>query len=133
MAAPRPLPLSELPSDIARLIERDGPHCVWCSRRLGLAYGDASREHVFPRSRGGKNTLANYLLACHPCNTRRRSQDPKAWARDCERRGLVVQHELVEQAIVRSRAGEGVKTSYLSRRERKERRRLRAAQEPSGA
>lgn len=108
------------------MIERDGPDCAWCSRRLGLAVGDCTREHVVPRSRGGRDLLANYLLACRACNRSRRSKDALAWLASCERRGLKAQRALVEAAVARASAGDVVIPSKLSRRAHRARRKALA-------
>jgi len=121
MAAPKPLPLEQLPADVAALIRRDGDACVWCSRRLGLEPGDATREHVIPRSQGGKDMLDNYLLACAGCNRARRSRAPLSWLAKCERRGLKAQRALVESALARAQAAGAVKPSRLSRPKRRAR------------
>lgn len=127
MAAPKPIPLHLLPDDIRALIERDGPYCVWCSRLLGLTLNDCTREHVIPRSRGGKDTLNNFLLACSGCNHQRRSESVQSWASRCERLGLKVRFDLIEAALERTERGDVVKLSKLSRRQRLERKRRQRA------
>jgi len=133
MAAPRPLALADLPPDIAALIVRDGSRCAWCSRRLGLAVDDCTREHVIPRSRGGHDVLDNYLLACRPCNRSRRSRNALIWLTSCERRGLKVQRSLVEAAVARAAAADVVTPAKLSKRAQRARRKNQIRPEASGA
>lgn len=42
--------------------QRDGYICQYCGN-----YGDTV-DHVYPYSRGGKNTWGNLVTACKPCN-----------------------------------------------------------------
>lgn len=126
MAAPAPLPVESFPADIQALFARDGSLCVWCSRQLGLRIGDCTLDHVIPKSRGGRNTLDNYLLACQRCNSTRKSKRAEAWANDCERQGLLVQREILADALRRADPLKVVAPSKLSRRARKERRKLNA-------
>ena len=53
---------------------RDQSTCQYCghifsSRELNI-------DHVYPRSRGGKNTWENLVLSCFPCNTRKADRTP---------------------------------------------------------
>lgn len=45
---------------------RDGFACVYCGSKKSL-----SIDHVFPRSKGGKDTFENTVTACKRCNTRK--------------------------------------------------------------
>ena len=47
--------------------------CVHC--RCELSWDNATTDHVVPRSKGGRNNLANLELACFRCNNRRGSRD----------------------------------------------------------
>jgi 5-methylcytosine-specific restriction endonuclease McrA len=49
-----------------RLIDRDGPYCQLCGRRLGD--GEITLDHIVPRSQGGSNAPWNLRLACYACN-----------------------------------------------------------------
>jgi 5-methylcytosine-specific restriction endonuclease McrA len=54
---------------------RDQSTCQYCghlfsSRELNI-------DHVFPRSRGGKNTWENLVLSCFACNTRKADRTPE--------------------------------------------------------
>lgn len=52
---------------IKRLAKRDGGRkCSYCKKELEVKY--CTIDHVIPRSRGGKDSFENYVIACHPCN-----------------------------------------------------------------
>lgn len=48
-----------------RLLERDGDACWFCGDAMGE---DMTIEHLVPKSKGGLNGLANYVLAHKRCN-----------------------------------------------------------------
>lgn len=54
------------------LYSRDDGICSYCERTVGLT--SATIDHVQPRSRGGKNTWMNVVLACGKCNYEKGSQ-----------------------------------------------------------
>jgi 5-methylcytosine-specific restriction endonuclease McrA len=51
--------------------------------RLKYEYGmrstDVTRDHVVPRSRGGKNVVANRAWACAGCNQAKGDMMPEEW------------------------------------------------------
>jgi len=47
--------------------------CSYCGRKLTFA--QATLDHVFPQSLGGKSVQANLVLACETCNKRKSSYD----------------------------------------------------------
>ncbi len=51
---------------------RDGYTCQYCGARPGTE--ELSIDHVLPRSRGGKTTWENCVLACMVCNSRKASR-----------------------------------------------------------
>jgi len=51
----------------ASLYERDSGKCQYCGKRISR--GDATIDHVQPRSKGGKNSWSNAVLACKSCNS----------------------------------------------------------------
>lgn len=56
---------------IRRIAFVDGWRCRFCGRVLTLDGDVRTRvtlDHWIPRSRGGRNTILNFVLACHPCN-----------------------------------------------------------------
>jgi hypothetical protein len=83
---------------LARILERDGPTCVWCGRRLeGLVR--ATTEHVVPRMKGGPSWLENEVAACRRCNGQRGHASLAGWADECERRGWAVDRERLVRAL----------------------------------
>lgn len=61
-------------SHMTRLIKRDKGLCHYCKRQTNRTPGSAlqaTKEHVVPRSMGGANSTANYVLACAGCNNKR--------------------------------------------------------------
>lgn len=57
------------------LFRRDHNQCQYCAIRPGTA--ELSIDHIFPRSRGGKSTWENCVLACMDCNRRKRDRTPE--------------------------------------------------------
>ena len=49
-----------------RVIERDGPRCVYCG--LDLINVEIHLDHVIPESRGGSTTFDNLQVTCRKCN-----------------------------------------------------------------
>ena len=56
------------------IFERDGHRCQYCGKRFSKQ--DLTIDHVLPRSRGGKDTWANLVLACVKCNLNKGSKTP---------------------------------------------------------
>jgi 5-methylcytosine-specific restriction endonuclease McrA len=57
------------------LYRRDAFTCQYCSRRPGAL--DLTIDHVIPRSRGGKTSWDNCVLACVECNKRKANRPPE--------------------------------------------------------
>jgi len=72
---------------LALVLERDGPHCVWCGRPVGMGLVEATTEHVVPRIKGGPSWIENEVAACRRCNGQRGHLTPAEWIDECERRG----------------------------------------------
>lgn len=53
----------------AKLLTVTGGHCFYCGEHLTSE--TRSRDHVHPRSRGGKGKRYNLVPACKPCNVRK--------------------------------------------------------------
>ena len=53
---------------------RDAFTCQYCGCRVTMRTG--TRDHVIPRSRGGRDILANVVTACSPCNLRKDDRMP---------------------------------------------------------
>lgn len=56
------------------LFARDNGQCQYCGDALPMK--EATIDHVMPRSRGGKRTWENVVLACHPCNRKKGRNTP---------------------------------------------------------
>lgn len=56
------------------LYRRDDHSCQYCGRRAGKI--QMSIDHVVPRSRGGRTTWENCVLACVRCNSRKADRLP---------------------------------------------------------
>lgn len=50
--------------------------CQYCYEKI--PFGSATREHVYPKSRGGSNHDFNLVLACRKCNTEKADLFPYA-------------------------------------------------------
>ena len=48
---------------------RDDGSCQYCSKRICLS--ESTIDHVVPKSKGGKNTWENVVLACEKCNQKK--------------------------------------------------------------
>lgn len=55
--------------------ERDGCRCQYTGRLLGP--GEGNIDHILPRSRGGRTTWTNCVLACREINTRKANRTPE--------------------------------------------------------
>ena len=53
------------------VLRRDRHRCQYCGSRDRLTI-----DHIFPKSRGGKDTWENLVAACIPCNNRKGSRTP---------------------------------------------------------
>lgn len=56
------------------LYKRDSNTCQFCGSRPGTS--ELSIDHVVPRSRGGKSSWQNCVLACVRCNSRKANRIP---------------------------------------------------------
>lgn len=57
------------------LFRRDHNTCQYCGRKPGTS--ELSIDHVMPRSRGGKSSWENCVLACMTCNRRKANRTPE--------------------------------------------------------
>jgi 5-methylcytosine-specific restriction endonuclease McrA len=53
---------------------RDKGCCQYCRRPVKRH--EATYDHVLPRSRGGQTTWENVVIACTPCNQKKRDRTP---------------------------------------------------------
>jgi 5-methylcytosine-specific restriction endonuclease McrA len=56
------------------LLLRDGYRCQYCGSEPGVR--DLNVDHVLPRSRGGRDSWDNLVIACRPCNLRKGKHTP---------------------------------------------------------
>jgi hypothetical protein len=60
------------------LFERDGHTCQYCG--VSFSPRHLTRDHVIPRSRGGKDVWTNVVACCFNCNSvRKRNRTPSEW------------------------------------------------------
>lgn len=81
---------------IARILERDGARCVWCSAPLAEGDRDLTIEHVLPRLKGGPAWAENEVPACRRCNRERGHVAPSLYLE----RARAPRREVVERALV---------------------------------
>lgn len=58
--------VTTLPPTRHNLLHRDKYKCCYCGKSITLK--DATVEHVYPQSKGGRTTWENCRMACQPCN-----------------------------------------------------------------
>jgi hypothetical protein len=106
---------------MARILERDGGCCVWCSVPLALGDRLLTFEHVVPRLKGGPAWAENEVPACRSCNRARGHQAPSLWLQEAERRGLRARRRVVERSLlalrdaIAERGGQRRARPYLER------------------
>jgi hypothetical protein len=100
---PDPRPVDQLPrrARLALILERDGPHCVWCRRPIDVGLVEATTEHLVPRVKGGPSWIENEVAACRRCNGQRGHLTPAEWIDECERRGWRPDRDAVVAALHR--------------------------------
>ena len=54
---------------------RDKGRCQYCS--IDLRLSEATFDHVLPRSRGGKTSWENVVIACRKCNQKKGNKTPQ--------------------------------------------------------
>lgn len=57
------------------LFARDGYLCLYCGEPF--SYQNLTRDHVFPKGLGGKNTWENCVAACRSCNNHKGCRTPE--------------------------------------------------------
>ncbi|PSF35255.1 HNH endonuclease [Aphanothece hegewaldii CCALA 016] len=60
------------PVNRRELLRRDKHQCQYCGSRKKLTI-----DHILARSKGGKNTWDNLVIACESCNTRKGDRTPQ--------------------------------------------------------
>jgi 5-methylcytosine-specific restriction endonuclease McrA len=58
----------------ANVLLRDRHCCAYCGQKFPTH--ELTWDHVIPRSRGGKTSWQNIVLACAPCNVRKDDRTP---------------------------------------------------------
>jgi hypothetical protein len=59
-----------IPADLRKkVIARAKDICEYCHTQQELSPSTFRVDHIIPRSRRGRTTLANLALACEPCNS----------------------------------------------------------------
>jgi hypothetical protein len=56
---------------LLKVWERDGKKCRYCRKEKAPFHID----HIKPKSKGGKDTLSNLVVACEKCNTSKQDKD----------------------------------------------------------
>jgi 5-methylcytosine-specific restriction endonuclease McrA len=56
------------------IYKRDDHRCQYCGSIKQLTI-----DHVIPKSKGGKDTWENLVVACMPCNTKKGDRTPEEW------------------------------------------------------
>lgn len=115
---------------IARILERDGACCVWCSAPLGEGHRDLTIEHVLPRLKGGPAWAENEVPACRRCNRERGHLAPSIYLE----RARAPRREVIERALLSLRDAIGSRGGQRRARPNLERelRRLRLDREAPG-
>ena len=102
---------------MARILERDGALCVWCSAPLATGDRRLTFEHVVPRLKGGPAWAENEVPACRSCNRARGHLAPSKFleiARD-PRREVVERALLALRDAIGERGGQRRARPYLER------------------
>ena len=55
----------------------DNNHCWYCGKELPMS--QLTRDHVFPRSKGGCNDMDNIIMVCKSCNSSKGKMDLFEW------------------------------------------------------
>ena len=105
------------PERMARILERDGCRCVWCSTPLAPGDRRLTFEHVIPRLKGGPAWAENEVPACRPCNRARGHTAPSLFLAQARapRREVVERALLSLHAAIAERGGQRRARPYLER------------------
>ncbi len=66
------IPHKDIPLTRKNLMHRDDYTCQYCGKK-----SDLTIDHIHPRSRGGKDTWDNVVIACLRCNVTKGGRTPK--------------------------------------------------------
>lgn len=85
--------------------------CYWCGRRVRYGMGShnlpnqATREHLKPRSLGGRNGKDNIVVACRQCNTDRGREE--TWIPHHEQLNREIRPDLVQWGVTTTKGERG--------------------------
>ncbi len=68
------IPHSHIPFTRKNLYRRDRFTCQYCGKRPQVR--ELTIDHIVPRSKGGRSTWTNCVVACMTCNTRKSDRTP---------------------------------------------------------
>ena len=60
-----------------KLFKRDRHQCAYCGSTHGPSGHGLTREHIYPRARGGEDAWINVVSACRSCNARKACRSPE--------------------------------------------------------
>jgi 5-methylcytosine-specific restriction endonuclease McrA len=66
---------TRVPFSRKNILLRDDLRCQFCA--MILSTKECTLDHILPRSRGGKSTWENLVVACRGCNKRKDNKTPK--------------------------------------------------------
>jgi 5-methylcytosine-specific restriction endonuclease McrA len=69
------IPKQELPFSRENIFARDGHRCQYCGRIFPEK--ELTLDHVFPKSRGGKDEWDNIVTCCKHCNQEKADRTPE--------------------------------------------------------
>lgn len=69
------IPVRSVSFSRRNLLRRDASTCQYCGERP--CHSDLTIDHIVPRSRGGRSTWANCVIACRNCNRRKGDMRPE--------------------------------------------------------
>lgn len=66
------VPYKKIPITRYNVFKRDGYKCAYC-----FSTKELTLDHIYPRSRGGKNSWDNLITCCSPCNAQKNDRTPE--------------------------------------------------------
>lgn len=67
----------KVPLTKRNIFKRDNYTCVYCQSKK-----DLTLDHVFPKSKGGKDTWSNLVTSCLPCNLEKSDLTIEEWGKE---------------------------------------------------
>jgi hypothetical protein len=61
----------------AKLFKRDRYQCAYCGASHGPSGAGLTRDHIYPKARGGDDVWINVVSACRGCNGRKACRSPE--------------------------------------------------------